>query len=252
MFGKMMKWELRETAPIYGILYLLALVTALTCRSTGEVWQDVMKMNTAFTFLSITILATLAVYFVTVIWRYYGGLYRDRGYLTFSLPVKGWTIVLSRFLAALLWGVLSAAILAGIFWLMLQNQTFGDTGEVTVGSIASASFTEAFREAGYGTNTVIFWGIANLICSNICALARCFFCISLGQVFPFGKGNLVAAVVLYWIFGKLVGWICIGVSSTLGMEAKAEAICFSVVLLVFLLLYLIGAVYLVSRKTDLR
>ena len=252
MFGKLIKWEFRETAPIYGILYFLALVTALTCHSTGEVWGDIQKMSISFTFLNVTILATLAVYFVAAIWRYYDGLYRGRGYLTFSLPVQGWMVVLSRFLTAALWGVLSTAVLIGLFWLMLQNQTIGDVGEVTLGSIALTAFKEVIQETGYEWNTVIFWGIINLVCSGLCTLARCFFCISLGQVFPFGKGNLVAAAVLYWIGGKLEGWICTGISNAPGMDVKAVAICVPVLLMGLLLLYLIGTVYLVSKKTDLR
>jgi hypothetical protein len=105
MLGKLLKYEIRHSARYTAAVYLATLaiaavsVIALVFNST---WLGVMSCF----MLYIAGFASVIMTLVSVIKNFYDTLYGKQGYLTFTLPVKCSTILLSKLITSVLWIVI--------------------------------------------------------------------------------------------------------------------------------------------------
>lgn len=119
---KLLKWEFRATSrqivPLYlvlggmtvlGVLYLL-LYGVLENSDTGKMVLGVLTPLALLTFI-FTIAAVSVGTFGILLFRYYRNLIRDEGYLMHTLPVTPAKLVLSKFIAAYVWMVLSVVLI---------------------------------------------------------------------------------------------------------------------------------------------
>lgn len=115
MLTKLLKWELRATwkkfTAVYAVFALLcialpALLFAAN-HTAGAVYSIII--------LSLGFSALLIAVFIFVLLRYNAGLYGDEGPLTFALPAKSGTLLLSRVLTAFLWNLLAYALALASF-----------------------------------------------------------------------------------------------------------------------------------------
>ena len=102
MLGKLLKYEIKHSARYTATIYLATLafaaisVIALLFNST---WLGVMSCF----MLYIAGIASVIVTLVSVIKNFYDTLYGRQGYLTFTLPVKCSTVLLSKLITSVLW-----------------------------------------------------------------------------------------------------------------------------------------------------
>lgn len=127
MLGKLLKYELKHSAryvmTIYGcaaaatafmFLGMLAKVT----------WISVVGSMVLYFVGIIAVVMTL----VSVIKNFYDTLYGKQGYLTFTLPVKCSSLLISKIIVSFFWIILSCVLMAVIFvliWLNAKSQTNG-------------------------------------------------------------------------------------------------------------------------------
>ena len=118
MVGKLIRHEIKSTARIFLPLYAVLLVFALLNRylnplqvfdSSGTPNLESMLKGISISLYVILIIAVFVLTLVIVIQRFYKNLLGDEGYLMFTLPVKAWQHILSKFLTAVIWYFMTAA-----------------------------------------------------------------------------------------------------------------------------------------------
>ena len=107
---KLIKYELIGKYKAFGILVAIAVILNLALMSRLEVWP-----NAAIVFLSFFILGLAGV--VLLIWcinLFSQDLYDDKGYLTYTLPQKGYSILGSKLIVSLIFYII-IYIITGLF-----------------------------------------------------------------------------------------------------------------------------------------
>lgn len=110
MLGKLLKYEIKHSARYTATIYLATVafaaisVIALLLNST---WLGV----TSCFMLYFAGIASVIVTLVSVIKNFYDTLYSRQGYLTFTLPVKGSTILISKLITSVLWIVMGFLVM---------------------------------------------------------------------------------------------------------------------------------------------
>lgn len=131
MLGKLLKYEIKHSARYTAAIYLATLafaavsVIALFFNST---WLGVMSCFMLY-FAGIT---SVIVTLVSVIKNFYDTLYGRQGYLTFTLPVKCSTVLLSKLIVSVLWIivgflVMGATLLVVFFYAKDKSEGIFDT-----------------------------------------------------------------------------------------------------------------------------
>lgn len=110
MLGKLLKYEIKHSARYTAAIYLATIavaaisVIALLINST---WLGVMSCF----MLYVAGFASVIVTLVSVIKNFYDTLYGRQGYLTFTLPVKCSTILLSKFIVSVIWTIVGFLVM---------------------------------------------------------------------------------------------------------------------------------------------
>lgn len=117
MLGKLLKYEFKATAKVFLPLYITLLVVAII--NGFFINSEMFNIRGLLMMLFGALLIALFVITVIVlVQRFSKNLLGDEGYLMFTLPVKSSSILISKYLVALLWTVLSAMISAIAFFLI--------------------------------------------------------------------------------------------------------------------------------------
>ncbi len=120
MLGKLLKYEIKDTARIIPFFYIItALVAAmvLISKKLGLGWFK----TTSSVLLILVGIAVVIVTFVVVVLRFYKNLYSNEGYLMFTLPVKPQQLLLSKTIVAFTWIVISMLIFVGALLVSLYG-----------------------------------------------------------------------------------------------------------------------------------
>lgn len=143
MLGKLLKYEIRHSARYTAAIYLATLafasisVIALVANST---WLGVMSCF----MLYIAGFASVIVTLVSVIKNFYDTLYGRQGYLTFTLPVKCSTVLLSKFIVSVLWIIVGFIVMAStlfVIFLYAKDKSAG-VFDTFVDAFAISGITE--------------------------------------------------------------------------------------------------------------
>lgn len=119
MFGKLLKNELKHTFRYVMTVYLCAAAAAAMLGVGMLTKLNGLKLISS---IALTLVGSLVIVMtlVSVIKNFYDTLYSRQGYLTFSLPVKSSSILLSKVLVSFFWiimsGVLTALIACFVVW----------------------------------------------------------------------------------------------------------------------------------------
>lgn len=128
MLGKLLKYELKSTSRMMGVLYLAVLVVAAVVGfiARGTI-LDATQGNAIAVVISsliyvLLIMALMIVTIVMILQRFYKNLLKGEGYLMHTLPVPTWMLVASKVISSLIWILLSIAVLVvSIFVIMLTS-----------------------------------------------------------------------------------------------------------------------------------
>lgn len=119
MIFKLVKYELRSTVRLMGILWtalpMLALLMGLFDKMSGDSMADypavtnlIGSVTSLLYFAVFAALITMTV--MIIILRFYRGLLRDEGYLMHTLPVKTWQLITAKGVAAVCVSIISMAV----------------------------------------------------------------------------------------------------------------------------------------------
>ncbi len=112
MLGKLIKYDFKALAknmfPLYGLMIALTLVCSLMIRFNID--RGFVFGISVFAWI-VSMSSSFAVTAILVVLRFYNGLLKNEGYLSFALPVKTETHILAKVFNALIWAFVEALAL---------------------------------------------------------------------------------------------------------------------------------------------
>ena len=124
---KLLKYDLRANMKIYLFIWPAVILFAIIERIAISVDLDgklgTVLVATTTTLFVLGVIAACVFSLIVSIVRFYSGLLRDEGYLMFTLPVKPWQLLLSKFLTALFTLAVTAVLSYGGIALMFSGTT---------------------------------------------------------------------------------------------------------------------------------
>ncbi len=215
--GKLMKYELRSMLKLFVPLWIGVLALAVVNRFTSNMnFGDNRLLNTLMAIavvLYVLAVAGIVIFAeIYVILRFYQGLMKDEGYLTFTLPISIdsllWGKALSALLVMLVSGVVSMVSILLILWQTMNLRIF-DT-----------PFREAAEFLGGGNLTlIIVMVIVAIILSAITSILQLYLAMGIGQM---AQKHRVGASILAYVGINIVLNMITSLAITPWMERIME------------------------------
>ena len=200
MLGKLMKHDIRNIGKLLlplNVIVLLMGLTGAVLHTTGLF--DLENVGPLLEVLIITYVTGMAVimvvsYFYPIIY-FYRNLFSRQGYLTFTLPVSAWKILLSKTIVGFCWYLVNIVVAFLSIW--------ATTGFMRMSGEFIVHFNVYFeREIGTSFNLLNLWIIGITLISLLWSLITAYFCISIGQLF--GKHKIIASVGAYIVIYTVI------------------------------------------------
>ncbi len=203
MVGKLIKNEFKASihsvAPIY--IATIAVIAALSVSFLLEiVWLAALSLIAFYLVASCLIFITI----ISVINQFTKSMFRDQGYLTFTLPVTSGQILFSKALCSFFWIgfsiVTSIAMFAGLF-IYIMNQVETQVDETTMLQIETIlvildktpDFTIILK--------LLIMALVYFITLVAFIVSEIYFSVTLANVKPFQRmGNLATMIIFTTIF----------------------------------------------------
>ena len=135
MFGKLLKYDFLATGRIMGIVYAIFAAVSIYVIAPfyfNDIPAEEMGPMEALKvgLLVLVVIALFIVTIVTIMIHFQKSLYSDQGYLTFTLPVKSFSILTSKVLVSSFWYLLASfSSLASIFIVIdALSKSLGEEG----------------------------------------------------------------------------------------------------------------------------
>ncbi len=212
MLGKLMKYEFKACGRIFFPLYLVILVlSAINGVNLGVNFKNELvdgipmdpsayNIQTTLTFVLFALfIALFVITIVLAIQRFKKNLLDDEGYLMFTLPVKSSSLILSKFLIALIYGILSALVA------VLSFLIIGVIG----GGVSIVELFQSFAQVNLlteGGEFIVYMILALLISYGIFILTI-YLSLSVGQFPQLSKHRVAAGVIIFFIINLIVSKI---------------------------------------------
>ena len=193
MLIKLMKHDMKSIAqlllPLNGIVLLMTVVGVLL-RETGLFSLENVGplMGTLLTtyIIGMAVIAVVS-YFYPII-HFYRNLFSRQGYLTFTLPVSTWKILLSKTVVGFGWYLVNIVVALFSVWaiagfMRMPSEYIVDINAYLMGEI------------GMTFGTLMGWMIGITLTSLLWSLVTAYFSISIGQLYT--KHKIIASVVAY-------------------------------------------------------
>lgn len=126
MFWKLCKFEYRSNYRTYMMMYAVLIVCSMLL-SLGrlEYFTQMALMNMAFSLIMViyvgAIMAVWILCLVNIIRGYHNSMYKRQSYLTHTLPVATWQLLLVKLLFSIIWLSLTMiVVIASIIFMMLN------------------------------------------------------------------------------------------------------------------------------------
>ena len=275
MMLKLMKYEMKSTYKVFfTIMASFILLTILMCMSIKNPSAVMISILSIACFVIAG--STFCVYFVTLFNRYYKNLYGREGYLMFTLPVKGWELVCSKFVIAMFWSIMLGIAIGICMFGAMQFIWFTATAEGMIKEqytlldiFVKMMFKKGYWYLSFQIILCILVGIAQTI-------ARIYFVISVAYLPFIKRGHIPLMLFLYFLIDMIENFVvsnmmrvvfhyyystsfydelirpitCIGVNPN-----GVETIRFYSILLfscVVTTLLLAGSSYIISKKASLK
>lgn len=209
MLGKLIKEEFNSYRMSFGITFLAGVIFTIFMKIVCMLpyQQDVKHLIQGISFYSyyyIIMLIGVAAS-VLVIVRFYSTMVGDRGYLTWTLPVKSSTIIWSKLLGGLFWKmiafivtiVLFLVFLVGKYWVIWNDFAMDVTLNETNVDVLHEILGELLKMFRPEYLIPMFLFLITLLVYQVMPQLLVYFCIAIGQLF--GKWRIVASIGCYFV-----------------------------------------------------
>ena len=126
MLGKLLKYDLWNVSKLLLPVHIGVVILTLIEELILSLDQVTDYFSNSFIVLvtcaySIYLLAAVVLTVIFIIYHFYKSFYSDHGYLTFTLPVKTTTLLISKTITALIWGTINLIVIGGCILLLLYK-----------------------------------------------------------------------------------------------------------------------------------
>ncbi len=208
MLGKLIKHDLSAQRRLLIPLTLAIIAASLLCAGalryivyvfSSESPSDLAVMSASslimYVFLNaIAVIAYPTVVTILIMVHFYRNLYTDEGYLTFTLPVRTGSILLSKFLTAVLWNIISSAVVLGCFSFVVTFGTATDTVVNTEAFTAMSDIVSFFGDM-FGASPILY--LVELAATSLYMTVILFLAITIGSIIA-KKHKVLASIGLYY------------------------------------------------------
>ncbi len=270
MMLKLMKYEIKSTYKVFfTIMASFVLLTILLCMSMRipNTMMLILFSGACFVIGGGTFIA----YLVTLLNRYYKNLYGREGYLMFTLPVKGWELVCSKFVIAMFWNVVLIITIIICSLGVAQFMLWSIPDDMIQTSYTLIKLIQrVMSEQGY----FVFCTFVSILVRIGVNIARVYFIISLAYLPCFKKGNIPIALLLYFVVNMIEGFVMSNLlrvvfftysnfspfftsfAPTINILAEGQnsTVFFSMITvsIITIVLFLIGCSYILTKKVNLK
>lgn len=217
MLGKLLKHEWIATIRKYAMFYLVLGIMTVLAGGIHAIPADnfVFNMGEGL-ILVLYVITVLAVVFCSTgmaVVRFYKNMVTDEGYLTFTLPVKVEELVLSKFIVAFVWQIITVVLCTASLFLVFVP------GHIEMEELIEVIST-VFDQ--FGSLVPVFFLM--LFFTLMYQLVFYYFCIAVGQLF--GSYKIVWSVVTYCVVNfaleMVLVVIMLGIFAIIGFD-KVDA-----------------------------
>ena len=207
MLRKVMKYDCRA---VFRLWWIAAVVTVALSVLGG--FAEIVKQNTGNVPDMITSSAGMILFFayfclfgllllseVLIFIRFYRNFFTDEGYLTFTLPVKRRTLLLSKTINAFIWSFLHVVLIMVCVLIILIAVPSDDNGLAIVDFFKGlGTVTElAFSWGGAWVAVFLFEYLLFIIVSTVFSISLIQFCITLGATIV-KRAKVITAIGIYY------------------------------------------------------
>ena len=204
MLGNVLRMDMKACAKMFLPVYLIAAVLTGLARLTKELFIGGENLLVSFSaglsmFLyGLMLLALVVLPMVFMAIYFYRNFLTDEGYLTFTLPVKVSTLVISKQINGIIWTVLSVLVLLGAMFGMFSSEILEEWSSIApqLGHVLR-NLPEALEEA-FGSDVSLVTCIliiATLVLEVVFVYSNLYASMALGQLY--GKHKIVGSVLAY-------------------------------------------------------
>jgi hypothetical protein len=118
--GRLLKYELKGSYKVIGIILVILIIVALGLNFKIGEWAETTIMGIT----SFAVFGALLSAFIYLVELFRKELYEDTGYLTFTLPITGNSIVGAKLLSSLIW-IFVVGTIGGLLGLLNAKRAFG-------------------------------------------------------------------------------------------------------------------------------
>ena len=225
MFKKLLKYDLRTVAKLWWIGPAVSVIAAIIGALLVRFFNDVVEKTPNNFFVDLfslfatlacilcvsAILISFAFTMVLVFVRFYKHLFTDEGYLTFTLPAKRKTILLSKTVNATIWLTSHAVIIFFSIILFILLATPLEKGDFLINFSFFVDVWDILKflwEVLFGVWLVVY--ILEIILISfiylIFSMVLIHFCITFGSVLV-KKAKLLMSVGFYYVFNSILAAI---------------------------------------------
>lgn len=249
MLRKLLKYDLRAVwSTCWGALPAMAGCTAVAIIASRALEADSYSLEVLWIMLMALsffgIMAGLAAIEITVFTRFFKNLFTDEGYLTFTLPVKRSTLLMSKTLNAFICGAISTLALTVCILVFITFGFEGEKGAIInlqwISSIGQAVRT-MWSEYGAWLPVRVIEVLILIVSSSFLLISAIHFAISMGTTVA-KKAKVLATVGFLYLVGLALSMISgsfgfIGIINSveqfiLKVPDRQEVAVYSVILLI--------------------
>lgn len=200
MLGKLIKNEFKAALHSVATIYIAA-IASIAFMAISLAFK--ITWLTAISLIAVIVVA-LGVIIITlmmVVSNFNKTLYRDQGYLSFTLPVTSGQLLFAKTICSFFWILLSYAVVIGLFvavFLFASNEVGQEN--IAMIKILISTITE-LPDTG-AVIMVIAFICARVFLKIISLIAQIYFAITLSNVRPFQRQSFLPAILIFVvIFG---------------------------------------------------
>ncbi len=229
MTGKLIKNEFKAGFHSIVNIYLAALITTaiVAVAFAFDIRWIVAIGSIAMIFVGI---AVILVTMIAIISSYYKTLYRDQGYLSFTLPTTSGRLLFAKITAACVWMLISYLICAGMIFAMTSyvSTIVGDEEVAAIKTLLA--MMSMLPDTGTVVQVIVLIALSLFVQISM-LVAQIFFALTLSNVRPFQRQNVFfpAIIIFACVFAvtQIMNYILTSYVP-LSLLISAEGVSFSV------------------------
>ena len=226
MLGKLIKNEFK--AGIHSIAFIyLAAIAAAAVMAVSLSFDITMMVAVSMVAIFVIAIAIVVITFLFLIINFNKTLYKDQGYLTFTLPITSGQLLFAKALCSFIWLVISYVVAIGMI-LLAAKSIEGYVGEedIAYAKIVLSMFTE-LPSVGLVVEAVSLI-LLKIFIVLISLVAEVFFAVSLSNIKAFQSHSTIFSIVIFAVLfmatTTLASYLQAYFPLSLNISAKAVAI----------------------------